>query len=258
MHTLTLVDETSQLPLPLREAERRLIADHAILRTKAEAVTSESEDISMGPEGGPSNVVDIPGASDIVSSWTWRYTLLADTDAFVERIPALREALFHLLSTVPVTHGRLSKTEVSELRSLMRPVDDPPPTIAASSTWNGATGTAITFKGTNFDTTGLTYVAFGSTLSTSVSCPTSTQCTAIAPTPTIAPGASGVVPVTVTVMGEPVNVGTFSYVPPGAPNCTPTSTWTPEYFPPGYGSTTGNYDMQTVSVTCLTSITDSL
>jgi hypothetical protein len=61
-------------------------------------------------------------------------------------------------------------------------------------------------------------VLFNGSPATSVSCPTSTECTAVAPPPTVLPSA----PVTVSVLGQTANVGSFTYLPnpaPKAPAC---------------------------------------
>jgi len=80
----------------------------------------------------------------------------------------------------------------------------------------GYPGSSVVINGTNFDTTGLTEVFFNGSRSPSVSCSSSTQCTAVAPVTGSVP--SGSVPVTVELLGNTVNVGTFAYLPAG-PKC---------------------------------------
>jgi hypothetical protein len=99
-------------------------------------------------------------------------------------------------------------------------LNDPTPTASfalrtVAGGLSGKSGTPVSITGTNFDTKGYTEVLFGSNRA-SVSCPASTECVAIAP------AGSGVVPVTLNVMGEWTTVGQFSYLP--TPSCTYSAT----------------------------------
>ena len=80
------------------------------------------------------------------------------------------------------------------------------PTSMPPASMTGYGGTLVTIDGSGFDTNGYTTVTFGSTPA-SVSCPSSTQCM------TIAPPGSGVVPVTLDVLGAKANIGNFLYLP---------------------------------------------
>ena len=92
-----------------------------------------------------------------------------------------------------------------------------PPTT--NLVWSGYPGDTITINGANFDTTGLTSVFFGPLLSPSVTCSSSTTCTAAVPSDTGTIYVPGTVPLTVDVAGETAKVGTYSYLPIG-PACT--------------------------------------
>jgi hypothetical protein len=88
-------------------------------------------------------------------------------------------------------------------------IDQTAPTINPGAfIASGYGGFPVVIDGTGFDTNGYTQVFFGSAEATSVTCPTSTQCTAVAP-----PG-SGTVPLTVSIFGVP-STGTsqFAYLP---------------------------------------------
>jgi hypothetical protein len=86
------------------------------------------------------------------------------------------------------------------------------PKVPASTPFSGYGGSSITINGTNFSTTGLTRVTFGSVPALSVACSSSTRCVAVAP-----PGA-GTVPVTLSVLDKSTLAGQFAYL--ATPACT--------------------------------------
>ncbi len=93
-----------------------------------------------------------------------------------------------------------------------------PPTVPSTQNMSGYSGTAVVINGANFDTNGNTQVFFNGLSAQSVSCPTSTQCTAVAPLSLI----PETVPVTISVFGETTTVGQFTYL------CNPTNTCRPD------------------------------
>ena len=95
-------------------------------------------------------------------------------------------------------------------------LNDPPPQVSAAEAMSGYAGDSIVIQGANFSTLGGTQVFFDSAPSPSVTCATSTECTAVVPTALAIPNATS--HVTVDVIGESTAVGTFTYLPAG-PGC---------------------------------------
>jgi hypothetical protein len=95
-------------------------------------------------------------------------------------------------------------------------LNDPAPQVSTAEAMSGYAGDSIVVLGANFSTLGATQVFFDSALSPSVTCATSTECTAVVPTALAIPNITS--QVTVDVLGESTPVGTFTYLPAG-PGC---------------------------------------
>jgi hypothetical protein len=69
-------------------------------------------------------------------------------------------------------------------------LNDPPPQVSAAEAMSGYAGDSIVIQGANFSTLGGTQVFFDSAPSPSVTCATSTECTAVVPTALAIPNAT--------------------------------------------------------------------
>jgi hypothetical protein len=87
------------------------------------------------------------------------------------------------------------------------------PTMVNGNMPVGGPGTVLTLTGTNLE--GVPTVQFGGTTTYDVACPSSTQCTAVAPS-----GVEGTVQVTFSENGTTLNLGEYTYPPSTAPSCT--------------------------------------